>query len=71
MLLTGTMYIIDEPHIDVLKNNLMRMPPPGAALNPNTVICMDMDAISSVDGIYLRLGLVVPFVICAKFGPKI
>lgn len=43
MLLTGTMYIIDEPHIDVLKNNLMRMPPPGAALNPNTVICMDMD----------------------------
>ena len=27
----------------------------------------DMDAIRSVDGIYLRPGLLVPFVICVKF----
>lgn len=43
MNITGTIYIIDEPRIDVLKSNLMRMPPPGGNLAPNTALCMDMD----------------------------
>ena len=30
----------------------------------------DMDTISSVDGIYLRPGLLVPFVICVKILTK-
>lgn len=46
MILTGTMFIIDEPHLDVLKANLSRMPPPGIhgpQLAACTALCMDMD----------------------------
>jgi len=39
----GTMYLIDEPHIDVLKSNLASTPPPGKGVATGTMLCMDMD----------------------------
>lgn len=39
----GTIYLVDEPHIDVLKANLMNIPPPGGRVATGTMLCMDMD----------------------------
>jgi hypothetical protein len=46
MILQGTMYLIDEQHIDVLKNNLMTMPPPMGGRIYGSVLCLDMDETS-------------------------
>lgn len=43
MNIIGTIYLVDEPNIDVLKRNLMNIPPPGGRLATGTIMCMDMD----------------------------
>lgn len=43
MNILGTIFLIDEPHIDVLKSNLMTNPPPGHSIATGCMICCDMD----------------------------
>jgi len=44
MNILGTITILDEPHIDLLKYSLMTNPPPTSGNIPvGTVLCMDMD----------------------------
>ena len=45
MNIIGTMYLVDEPNIDVLKNALSTMPPPNTPGVPikNTIMCLDLD----------------------------
>lgn len=43
MIILGTIYLVDEPHIDVLKQNLMSIPPPEGRPATGTMLCLDMD----------------------------
>ena len=43
MNIIGTVYLVDEEHIDVLKSNLMNNPPPGGRIATGTMLCLDMD----------------------------
>lgn len=43
MNIIGTIYFVDEEHMDVLRSNLMQIPPPGGGLVNGTMLCIDMD----------------------------
>jgi len=43
MNIIGTMYLVDEKHIDVAKQAMATNPPPMGALSKGSVLCMDMD----------------------------
>lgn len=43
MNIIGTIYLVDEPHIDVLRANLMTTPPPGGSIATGTMLCIDLD----------------------------
>lgn len=43
MNIIGTIYLVDEHHVNVLQNNLMRYAPPGGGLATGTMMCIDMD----------------------------
>ena len=43
MNIIGTMFLVDEANMNVLRNNLMSFPPPGGGLATGTMLCIDMD----------------------------
>lgn len=43
MNIIGNIYMMDEPHIDVLKRELALNPAPGGGLATGTMLCIDMD----------------------------
>ena len=43
MNIIGTIYLVDEANMNVLRNNLMSFPPPGGGLATGTMMCIDMD----------------------------
>ena len=43
MNIIGTLFVIDAPHIDLLKYQLATNPPPMGMLAGNRLLCMDMD----------------------------
>lgn len=43
MNILGTIYLVDEPNIEILKRELSTNPPPGGGLATGTMLCIDMD----------------------------
>ena len=43
MNIIGTIYLVDEDHMNVLRNNLMKFNPPGGGPPNGTMLCIDMD----------------------------
>ena len=43
MNIIGTMFLVDEANMNVLRNNLMSFPPPGGGLATGTMLCIDID----------------------------
>ena len=43
MNIIGSIYVVDEPHLDVLKNTLSSTPPPGGGAVAGSTLCVDLD----------------------------